>query len=321
MRQALGEYFRPKDDFFTSLWSTSLISFDASVLLNVYGYSKSTREEISALFDKYKNRLVLPHQFALEYARNRASVIVRQVANCDEAIKQVDKVKNNQIFEAKRDNPHLSAAASGALDIVLGELKESRDELQSLIGADPYAEMILEAFDGCIGQAPDETALAKLHADAKIRFAAKTPPGYADEKAKGIPDAYGDYLGWAQLMELCKSKAKPAILVTDDLKEDWWHLEKSWTILPRPELLKEFRAVTGQDVWIYNSEGFLRDAQKHDEARLSDAALAEITETTLAARHLREMGVLKAEPLEPGDEEKIQPRSSSEKMNPTEKDD
>src|SRR3954469_23366779 len=104
MRESLHQFFRPLEDEFKALWADALISFDASVLLNVYGYSKATREEISSLIQKYKDRLTLPHQFALEYARNRASVIVRQAANCRNTIKAFQQIRDDRL-RPKRDNP------------------------------------------------------------------------------------------------------------------------------------------------------------------------------------------------------------------------
>ncbi len=196
----------------------------------------------------------------------------------------------------KRENPHLSAESSAALETILQELDGSRAEIEKIIGSDPYADMILNAFEGRIGKEPDDDALDELRKQAEKRFKTKTPPGYADEKEKGIPGAYGDFLGWSQLMEIAKEQAKGIILVTDDSKEDWWHYEGSWMIAPRPELLKEFRAKTGQFIWIYGSEGFLRAAQNFGNVQVSEIALSEVKETAEAARQSRILEAQKPEP-------------------------
>ena len=81
MRSTFRQYFRPTRDELIELWQHGLFSFDASVLLNVYGYSKETREELVTFFENNADRVRLPHQFGLEYSRNRSKVIDKQVHN------------------------------------------------------------------------------------------------------------------------------------------------------------------------------------------------------------------------------------------------
>jgi hypothetical protein len=47
MRLIFREYFRPTKEELTALWGDSLLAFDTSVLLNVYGYSSAKRFQIS----------------------------------------------------------------------------------------------------------------------------------------------------------------------------------------------------------------------------------------------------------------------------------
>ena len=66
--------------------------------------------------------------------------------------------------------------------------------------------------------------LDTLYDQARRRYAARIPPGFADHKEKGEPDSFGDYIGWVQLLDYAKESKKPAILITDDSKEDWWQI-------------------------------------------------------------------------------------------------
>ncbi len=79
MKDAFRHYFRPTDAEIALLWQNALFSFDASVLLNVYGYSRDTREELISFLENNSDRLRLPYQFGLEFARNRCSTIMKQV--------------------------------------------------------------------------------------------------------------------------------------------------------------------------------------------------------------------------------------------------
>lgn len=81
MRTALHQFFRPTQEEFKHLWKDALISFDASVLLNIYGYSDDTRDDLVKVLINYSERVRLPYQFAFEYAKNRASVIDKQIRN------------------------------------------------------------------------------------------------------------------------------------------------------------------------------------------------------------------------------------------------
>jgi hypothetical protein len=117
-----------------------------------------------------------------------------------------------------------------------------------------------------------------LHATAKQRFEGKIPPGYLDLKDKDIPDAYGDCIGWLQLLEIARTEKKNVILVVDDFKEDWWQIERDRQVGPRPELLQEFCRTTGQRICIYTSENFLRAAKQFVAAEISDAVIKEVAE-------------------------------------------
>jgi len=55
-----------------SLWADGLFSFDASGLLNIYGYSSETREQLVDFIERNAGRVRLAHQFGLE-SHNRAS--------------------------------------------------------------------------------------------------------------------------------------------------------------------------------------------------------------------------------------------------------
>jgi hypothetical protein len=46
MRKAFRHYFRLTKDELDALWKTALFSFDASVLLNIYGYSNEARDDL-----------------------------------------------------------------------------------------------------------------------------------------------------------------------------------------------------------------------------------------------------------------------------------
>lgn len=277
MRKTFHHYFRPTHSELRGLWENGLFCFDASVLLNVYGYSNETREELVSFIRKNAERVRLPYQFALEYARNRGSVIIRQVRNYMKVEKELDQIKQISI-KPKRDHPYLSPQSLAAYEAIQMELAENRKAMEKLVGSDPYSETFLEVFSGKIGPMPTADELSQLEAKAKERYDARIPPGYEDLKEKGIPEAYGDCIGWQQLMQMAADEHKGIILAIDDFKSDWWYIEQERTVGPRADLLEEFVRVTQQQVYIYTWENFLRDAKEFIAADIRQEAIEEVTE-------------------------------------------
>jgi hypothetical protein len=150
--------------------------------------------------------------------------------------------------------------------------------MEKLVGSDPYADKVLAVFEGRVGPQPSAEELSQMHAEAQQRLDRQIPPGYVDRKGKGIPDAYGDCVGWLQLLRIAKDEQKGMIFVVDDFKEDWWQMERDRTIGPRPELLEEFTRATGQRMCMYTSENFLRAAREFAAADISDAVIEEVGE-------------------------------------------
>lgn len=274
MRMVLHQFFRPQRSDFVRLWKEALICFDASALLNLYGYSEETRGNLINVIKHYAERTWLPYQFAREYARDRATTIIKQVKNYQVTEKEFEQIASKRL-QPKREHPFLSEDALKAFESIREELASKRKALERLVNSDEYADVLLESFEKKVGEPPHNLALQKLHTDADARYATKMPPGYMD-KDKGVPEAYGDYIGWRQLMDIAKEEKKDFILVIDDFKEDWWQKDGDRPIGPRPELLEEFRNETGQSVWLYTSESFLIAAKEFDESRIEDEAIREV---------------------------------------------
>ena len=276
MKSIFSHYFRPSDEALKDLWANCIFAFDASVLLNTYGYSKDAAEELLAWLERIQERVRLPYQFGLEFSRSRPRVILKQVNNYNEAEDHCKKLQ--QLFDVKREHPFLSKNAEKAFKKVVDELREGRKKVDSLIRIDPYAQRILAVFDGRVGPAPSEADLKQMYDVAKARFEQQRPPGYADTRDKSAPDCYADYIGWRQLMNIAKKESKSVILVCDDLKADWWQYEgkNEREIGPRPELIAEFESECETALYLYQSDNFVFNANKFVGASISDKTIEEI---------------------------------------------
>ena len=272
MKTLFPHYYRPSDDEFRGLWKDCVFALDANVLLNVYGYSETTREQLLALLERLSPRIRMPYQFALEYQRNRIRAIMEQVKNYAKTEKALEDLYNQELVP-KHKHPFLSDAMLLAFTSIQDDLSTSRKKHESLFANDPYFDRVT-AIVKSVGSPP--ATLDSIFDKARARYAAKIPPGYADLKDKGEPDAFGDYVGWVQLMEISKSEGKPLILVTDDAKEDWWQLQSDRTIGPRPELICEFLSECHQQFYMYSSDRFMAFARDYLEETVEPSAIEEI---------------------------------------------
>jgi hypothetical protein len=274
MKTIFRQYYRPTEEEFRQLWNDCVFAFDANVLLNIYRYSEPTTKQLLDLLQRLASRIWMPHEFALEYHRNRLQVIMDQVKNYEEAETTLKRLYDQQLL-SKQKHPFLSDDKIQAYRSIQEDLATSRTKLEALLTDDPYV-MRLTAILTNIGKRPDD--LQKLYQQAKSRYQERIPPGYADLKEKGEPDAYGDYVGWAQLIEISKAKKKPIIFVTDDAKEDWWQIVGFNTIGPRPELIAEFITECDQMFYMYPTSRFIELAEGYLGAKVEQGAVDEIRE-------------------------------------------
>ncbi len=291
MKQTFFQYLRLTESEMKAMWEGCLFTFDANVLLNVYGYSQGTRDELLALLERLGPRVRVCHQFGLESARNRVKVIVKQVNNYLRAEKAFEDIQT-QHFAPRHEHPFLLPKSLEAFDALRRELADNRKQMESLISRDAYADRVCEIFKDKVGKAPSESELQQLHQEAKSRYDKAIPPGYADLKEKGEPDAFADYIGWCQIIEIAKAEEKPVIHITDDTKEDWWYIERERTVGPRPELIAEFQRDAQQMFFMYSSYSFLKAASKYLDQRIQQSAIDEVS--AMIASLKKEVSELKA---------------------------
>ncbi len=92
MKKEFIGYYTPSESEFQDLWTEGRIVVDANVLLAVYGVSPSTRDTLSALLKKVKERLWIPNHFALEYRRNRLGKILEQVKHYEDVRRNLQAI-------------------------------------------------------------------------------------------------------------------------------------------------------------------------------------------------------------------------------------
>jgi hypothetical protein len=114
---------------------------------------------------------------------------------------------------------------------------------------------------GRVGAALDKIEHDKAVLEAARRAETKHPPGYKDA-SKGEDQAAGDYLVWEQVLREAARRRCPVLLVTGDVKEDWWRREQGEPRGPRPELVEEMRQRAGVILLMLRPDGLLAQASR-----------------------------------------------------------
>jgi hypothetical protein len=282
MRKLFHGYYRPSTKEFEFLWTSAILVLDANVILNVYRYSQGTRKALLDLLQKYKDRLWMPYQFAVEYHRRRLDVISGQAKGCSNTKKSLQDILES--FKSQRAHALVSEKLLKSISKVCDVLEKSMVEFEQLLINDVYLETITNLLEHRIGEPPDPEKLAKWQTEAAERFKNKIPPGYEDDGPKSGPNAYGDYVGWAQIIEHAKAKSCSVILVTDDRKSDWWiEKRRGKSIGPRPELIEEFHRITNQQFYMYTPSGFIEIAASRASFELPKSAIQEVLDESISS--------------------------------------
>jgi hypothetical protein len=279
MKKIFPGYCKKTEKEITEIWRDGIILFDANVLLNLYRYSEQTKETIIELIKKFKKRTWLPHQSALEYNRNRYEVIAQQEKAYKEFSKRIEEIQKD--LQSKNKPPFLPESVHKELNKVFDkvnlEVQKSITKYNNYFEKDPIYEELSSLFKSKISKAYDKKRLAEIYKEGKDRYEIKHPPGYQDEKNKKDINKYGDLILWFQIIDITKNEKKPAILITDERKNDWWWKINDGRIMgPRYELVEEIKKVAQVSFHMYSSESFLSFGQKFLKEEVDSKALEEI---------------------------------------------
>lgn len=311
MKDLFPGHFKESDENIREVWETSLFVFDANILLNLYRYSDTTRNEFLRILDKVKDRAWLPHRAAEEYLDNRLSVIDQQERSYDDTVKSIESLKRD--LENSRQHPFVSKnimnKVSSVFDELCNELKDNKSVHTNRISSDEIKDSIARIFENSVGHPYDKERIEKLITEGEERYTQKIPPGFKDGSKSGDSEIflekcrkYGDLIVWTQVIDKAIELNKGVVLVTDDKKEDWWEKFKGKTIGPRPELVKEFKDRANQTFHMYQADRFLELARENLGEQVSEEIVEEIREVRrrdkLAHRRMKELELYKKQKMQ-----------------------
>ena len=290
MRDMFPGWTPPADATLDQYWQQGTVAVDASVLLDLYRFSREARSNLLEVLRSFGERLWVPHQVAYEFHRNRFGVLLAQREAEDALLGELDGIRHDideQLSKrlrgvGRRDVAPLRKAIEDGFSGLREQLQEVEkahtEGLGDSIREDPIYEEVVELCGDRIGKAFEGERLKEVLADAENRLKNEIPPGYLDADKDG-DGRFGDMILWHQLCDRARVTKKPVILVADDQKADWVWEVRGKVLGPRPELVAEMREKADVGFHLYTPARLLQVWQEREEGReVAEGVLDEIEE-------------------------------------------
>lgn len=307
---------------FEKIWQEGLFIFDSNVILDLYRLPSSARIDLINVFQKegFKNRIWIGFQVLLEFLNNRFEAISDQKNKfnsvrtiLENAIEQYNELSSNLQAELSKlklkqrhslidpdkfvNQKNINFGIQYIHKFIdnLNELEKQQSDVNDL---DKVKGIVLDIFESKIGEGFDKKRLEKIYKEGEKRYDKKIPPGYKDIKKPGsylhedkeYVRKYGDLILWEEIIEKAKTdKIKNLILVTGDVKEDWWYEKRGKKLGPRKELLNEiyFKAPDLENFHMYDTSTFLKYAKQQLKLNIKDSSISEAKELIEYSRKSR----------------------------------
>ncbi|MFI0236528.1 PIN-like domain-containing protein [Streptomyces sp. NPDC016845] len=267
-------YLGASDDDYERVLKNGMVVLDTNAVLNLYRYTDEARTDLFSVLRSLGDRLWIPNQVAVEFWRNRESAATDLDFFGDGVIEELRDV-HGQIGRSLRTWANRVALKQEQLSGILEGLEASFEgvfaAVQSIAGErssgrsrntfeDPVLLELQETLVNRVGIPLGSREYEEAVAEGLRRVDEKIPPGYKDKK-KGEDGAAGDYLVWAQTIKEAQVRGCEVLIITGDVKEDWWRRESGETKGPRLELTQEFYSAVGARVFMLRPPRFLELAR------------------------------------------------------------
>ncbi|EGL2796192.1 PIN-like domain-containing protein [Citrobacter sp. Cs237] len=295
---------------FKRIWGEGIFVFDSNVLLDLYRLPESaTKDLIGVLSNKgFNKKIWIGFQVLLEFLSNRHEAIsdqknkfttVKKLLN--ESIEQYDLIFENLIKEMsnlKLKQRHSlidpdKFLTSGNiengkqfLELFIEDLLNLENKQSDVNDEDKIKKSVLEMFNGKVGVGFTKEELEKIYKEGEERYKNNTPPGYKDVKKTGsyhVEDRefvrkFGDLILWQEIIKMAAEKKAPyVVLITGDVKEDWWIEKRGKKLGPRKELLNEIYSKVPElkTFYMYDTSTFLKHAKSELSVNISDTSITQ----------------------------------------------
>ena len=281
-------YRTPTEADYHHVLTSGLVVPDTNVFLNLYRYNEQTRNDLLSLFSKLEKHLWIPRQVIAEFWRNREKVL-QDARATDKTVRELTDQRDKTIatfrgwasrVKLPEDrNKYFVGVFMNAYENVIDGVSKLADnhaaEFARNTNKDPVVTQLESILSGHVGSALEPEEYQEAVAEAKRRAEFRRPPGYKDA-GKDNEASAGDYLIWAQILREVQREPKDVLIVTGDVKEDWWRREQGELRGPRPELAEEIRSVGGVRLYMLQPDSLLRYGQRTLRLSISDKSVEDI---------------------------------------------
>ena len=248
----------------------ALIVLDTNILLIPYILRKETIDEIRKVYQSLisGSRLYIPKRVVREFINNRTkklSDIYASIAKLKSSKKLPDL--RYPIIEGLKEREQLDQAFQ-KLAVAEKNFNQKVDSLANCIKEwewrDPVSLLYYSTFNSRM-LIDTKLSYSEIYVELKRRNMQKIPPGYKDSSKDD--SGVGDLIIWFSVLELAEQKETDIILVSEDMKSDWWQRSNGREFLPRYELIDEFRRRSnGKCLHIVNFSKFLKMFKASEKA-------------------------------------------------------
>ena len=283
----LGAWKPPPADEKSRALAQGLVALDANVLLNLYRFGAVARGDLLGVLDRVGERLFVPHQAALEFARNRLKVALDTREELNTGASQAQK-RLRELSDSLLGLMRRTGVPSEQLGAVLSGLASASEQVEKMLTealadrtwadnpsslSDPVLPLVEALLNGKVGPSYPAEIEAGHRKQAIERGRKLIPPGWADFENKVDPS--GDFLLWRQVMDEAKRRGLPVLLVSEERKEDWLYKVKNITVGALPAMVREMREEVGVDFYLTDVSGLLHLAPRVLSAPVSEEAVRE----------------------------------------------
>lgn len=319
LKSLLKTHSDPNDEILNQMWKHATFIFDSNVLLDLYRLPQPAKNELLSVLNnpEINSRIWIGFQGLLEFLNNRYDTIGDQKTKFDtvrtklnQAIDsynaafrtlniELAKLKLHQrhslINPEKYINPENISSGISFIRDFLENLTELEVNQRDVHDQDETKKHVLDLFNGKVGYGFNKDEVKKIYTDGEERYKNNVPPGYED-KSKGhsytVLDIeykckFGDLLFWKEVIRKAqKDKLEYVILVTGDVKEDWWLEKRGKKLGPRKELLNEIytAAPALKHFHMYDTSNFLRRVTERLTVNVSESTISETENLLIVSR-------------------------------------
>lgn len=244
-----------------NLLINATIVFDADSLLDLFRMKKEYVESILNVMGnaRIKDKLWLPYDVAWLYHRCMNDEILKQIENVNSILSHLTQCKDAVL--APKRFPYFEQYLTNMMQRGIGGIEEAcirqQSELMETLKESEIKDRVDALFRGKIGTAYEDGDLNNIYADGDERYSHSIPPGYMTERNVDNRVLFHDLIVWKQLQKYSKDQAKDVLLITGNVRKDWYYIVKNRIVSPRNELINEFQKETTHHFYCVSMRQFI----------------------------------------------------------------